>query len=337
MFASRTRTWGPERPAAQPRAHSSAAAALLTVLAAACARSPGTPADVPPTLPALARADHQTAQRTWNQQRAASLVQPGQPLSYTGLTWLHPGENVVGADSASAVRLTGRGVPARVGTLVREGTRVRFVPAVAVAVRVDSQPLASGGPLRTDADSGGATRVEIGSAGFRIVRRLDSLGVRSWDAERESVRRFDGLTLFPLDSAWRVAGRLAPLAAPRHDKVMTEAGVLEEQVVVGTVRATIAGAPYALTAYEGGRPNELFLVFTDATSGDETYGFRFLRAARDTATNAVTLDFNFAYNPDCAFTPYATCPLPPPENRIRTAIRAGERRYGHDATVADAR
>jgi hypothetical protein len=223
--------------------------------------------------------------------------------------------------------------------LVRDGARVRFVPAAGVAVRVDSQPWPGEGWLRTDVDSGGASRVEVGSAGFRIVRRVDSIGVRSWDAEREALRRFTALPLFPLDSAWRLPGRLVPLAAPRKVAVMTEAGVPEEHTIVGTVRASIAGTRYELTAFDGGRPNELFIVFADSTSGDETYGFRFLRAARDTATNAVTLDFNFAYNPDCAFSPYTTCPLPPPENRIRAAVRAGERRVEHpDAPqVADAR
>ena len=319
-----------------PRLSLSILLALAALAAAVCARPSR---DESPTLSTVPRTAHEAAQRAWHARRLATLVTPGRPLSYTGLTWLHPGANTIGADSTSAVRLVGRDVPARVGTLVRDGARVRFVPAPGVLARVDSEPStldSAGRWLRTDADSGGPSRVEIGSAGFRIVRRVDSIGVRSWDAERETVRHFAGVDLFPLDSAWRLAGRLVPLATPRRVAVLTESGVPEEHDIVGTVRARIAGVPYDLTAFDGGRPTELFIVFADATSGDESYGFRFLRAARDTATDVVTLDFNFAYNPDCAFSPYTTCPLPPPENRIRAAVRAGERAVAHPV-VADAR
>jgi hypothetical protein len=297
-------------------------AALLALLASAAACAPE-----PPRLQPVEPAAHAASWEAWKARRAASLVAPGRPLSYTGLTWLRPGASAVGGDSAGDVVLAGRGVPARVGTLVRDGARVRFEPAPGVAVTVDSAPAAAGW-LRTDADSAGASRVLVGSAGFRIVKRVDSIGVRSWDAERAAVRAFRGVEHFALDPAWRVAGRLEPLERPRTVAMMTEAGIPEEHAVVGTVHATVGGVPYELVAFDGGRPTELFIVFADATSGDESYGFRFLRAARDTASDVVTLDFNFAYNPDCAFSAYTTCPLPPRENRLRAAVRAGERRYG---------
>jgi uncharacterized protein (DUF1684 family) len=285
------------------------------------------PAPEPEPAP-LDAAAHRAAWEQFKAKRAAFLATPGEPLSYTGLRWLHPGANTIGADSANAVVLPGRGVPKLLGTLVRDGSHVRFEPAAGVQATVDSQP-ATATTLRTDADSGRPSRVLVGSAGFRIIKRLDSLGVRSWDSERPALRVHDSLQYWPLDPRWRVAGRFEPLPRPKSIEHMTEAGVLEEIKVVGTVRTKIAGTQYALTAFEGEGPADLFIVFADSTSGDETYGFRFLHAARDTATNAATLDFNFAYNPDCAFTPYATCPLPPPENRLRVAVRAGERKFGH--------
>jgi peroxiredoxin len=100
--------------------------------------------------------------------------------------------------------------------------------------------------------------------------------------------------------------------------------VAEEYEEVGSVDATIDGTPYRLTAYKGGK-KQLFITFADASSGEETYGFRFLRATLDSVTRDVVLDFNFAYNPDCAFSKFTTCPLPPPENRIRSKVLAGER------------
>jgi uncharacterized protein len=299
--------------------------ALVTASAVACAT------DTTPSLPPLTAAAHDSAWRAWQGTRAKFLTTPGRPLSYSGLTWLRPGANSVGADSSNAVVLPGRGVPPVLGTLVRDGFRVRFEPARVAgssAATIDSAPAVSTVALRTDADSGRPSRVEVGSAGFRVIRRVDSLGVRAWDAERPALKEFAGLTYFPRDASWRVPARFRPLAEPRRVAVMTEAGVPEYHAIVGTVRATIGDSTYDLTAFEGNGAADLLLVFTDRTSGDESYGFRFLHAPRDTVTDIVALDFNFAYNPDCAFTRFATCPLPPRENRVRVPIRAGERAFG---------
>jgi len=258
----------------------------------------------------------------WKSKRAKTLVTPGRPLSYTALAWLRPGRNTIGASAQSDVHLAGSGVPARVGTLVRRGDEIRFEPAPGAAVTIDSAP-ARATILRTDADSL-PSQVRVGSAGFRIAKRVDSIGVRAWDAEHPSLRAFKGLTYFPLDQRWRIAGRFTPLPVPRKFAASTESGVAEEYEEVGSVDATIDGTPYRLTAYKGGK-KQLFITFADASSGEETYGFRFLRATLDSATSDVVLDFNFAYNPDCAFSKFTTCPLPPPENRIRSKVLAGER------------
>jgi hypothetical protein len=275
-----------------------------------------------PTATRSDTAAYRAEWEAWKSKRTKTLLTPGRPLSYTALAWLHPGRNTIGASERSDVRLAGRDVPATVGTLIRTGDEIRFEPAAGVAVTIDSQPAAPA-TLRTDADSL-PSQVRVGSAGFRIAKRVDSIGVRAWDAEHPALRTFAGLNYFPLDQRWRVAGRFRPLAVPRKFAASTESGVAEEYEEVGSVEATIDGAPYTLAAYEGGR-RQLFITFADASSGEDTYGFRFLRAKVDSATNAVVLDFNFAYNPDCAFSRFTTCPLPPPENRIRTKVLAGER------------
>jgi uncharacterized protein (DUF1684 family)/peroxiredoxin len=279
------------------------------------------------------RTEHTTATRrdtaayraeweAWKNKRLKALLTPGRPLSYTALAWLHPGRNSVGASARSDIRLVGSRVPAAVGTLIRTGDQIRFEPAPGASVTIDSQP-ATTTILRTDADSL-PSQVRVGSAGFRIAKRVDSIGVRAWDAEHPSLRAFKGFDYFPLDQQWRIAGRYTPLPVPRKFASPTESGVTEEYTVVGSVDATIAGVPYRLTAYDGGK-KQLFITFADASSGDETYGFRFLRANVDSVTNGVVLDFNFAYNPDCALSRFTTCPLPPPENRIRAKVLAGER------------
>ena len=156
-----------------------------------------------PEIPAISAAVHRDTLTRWQASRAAWLKIPGRPVSYTGLVWISQGANTVGSASLSRVKLTGRDVPALVGTLVRDGNRVRFEPAnaqVASITRIDSAP-ATVRELRSDVDSGGPSRVEVGSAGFRIVRRVDSVGVRMWDADLAAAERIAPLQYFPLDPA----------------------------------------------------------------------------------------------------------------------------------------
>jgi len=280
-----------------------------------------------PVIPAVTPALHQSTWATWKASRATFLKTPGRPVSYTGLEWITQGASTIGSDSTNMIVLSGRDVPALLGRLVRDGNRVRFEPAdstVLRALRVDSQP-ATAGWLRADTDSGGASRVEIGTGGFRIVRRVDSVGVRTWDSDLAAAEGIAPLQYFPLDSAWRVAGRLMPAARPETIAVPTTAGVGEIHIILGTVRFALGGEERALTAMAGNGPLDLYFSFSDETSGEETYGFRFLHAAIDSATKAVVMDFNFAYNPDCAFSAFTTCPLPPQENRLPARITAGEK------------
>lgn len=297
--------------------HGIATMSMLTALGA-CTREP--------ELPPMTASAHLAAVDAWHVEQHAELSAPGAPLAYTGLSWLHAGANTVGADSTNEIVLVGAGVPAYVGTLVRDGSGVRFHPAAGVKATNNGLPLTSD-PLRTDADSGKSSHVQVGSAGFRLIKRLDQIGVRRWDDDRPAFRDFRSASYFPDDVRWRLAGTFVPYDKPKTMRVQTEAGIEQDLPVVGLVRARIGGAKYELTAFAGDSAQDLWIVFKDATNGRESYGFRYLKAARDVASNLVALDFNYAYNPDCAYTPYATCPLPPPGNRIALRIPAGEEDY----------
>jgi uncharacterized protein (DUF1684 family) len=298
--------------------------AVTFAVAAACGRESA------PTLAPIDAAAYRASRNAWRAGRDTFLHTPGRPLSYTGLTWLHAGPNTIGSARGNAVVLPGRDVPPLLGVLVRTGDSVRFEPAPGTAATVDSQP-AVAGPLRTDAEKPRPSRVQVGSAVFRVLKRVDSIGVRSWDVEHPALRAARPLEYFPLDTAWRIAGRFLPAATPQRIGVMTELGVLEEHEILGTTSARIGDTTYAFTTFAGNSPTDLYFVFNDASSGDETYGFRFLHAPLDTVTNTVTLDFNLSYNPDCAFSPFTTCPLPPRANHIRTKVLAGERKFQHDS------
>ena len=298
--------------------------ALALIVVAACNNEP--------RLQPLTLAEHTKAWEDWKASRTKWLHTPNRPASYTGLTWLKQGKSTIGSDSSNDVILPGKDVPKRLGTLVREGRNVRFDPLPKTAVTVDSQPFA-GGPLRNDNDKGGSSYVRLGNAGFRIIRRVDSVGVRAWDGDLVTnealAQRMAPLEYFPLESEWRLPGRFQQAAQAETLAVPTNSGVAEEYVYVGTVKAKIKDTPVELTAFAGGKPTDLFFSFSDETSGEETYGFRFLHAALDTVTKVVTLDFNYAYNPDCAFSHFTTCPLPPQGNRLTTRGPVGEKAVKH--------
>ncbi len=304
-------------------------------LAAACTSEP--------KLPPIDSATHTAAWDKWKASRTAWLSIPGRPMSYTALTWIHEGPTTIGGDSTNAVRLQGSNVPAKFGVLVRTGKTVRFDAAAGVTFTVDSQPAtATSIELRTDA-APKASIITVGSAGFRIAQRVDSIGLRAWDADKVSpeavAKQIAPLSYFPLDEKWRIAGTWKRREKPETVAVSTSAGVKEEHIILGTVAAKVAGTPVNLLAYAGSSPTDLYITFSDESSGEETYGFRFVHAAVDTIAKLVTLDLNFAYNPDCAFSAYTTCALPTTENRIGVKVLAGEKAvvYLKDSVAAVAR
>ena len=275
----------------------------------------------------ISDADYQTAYQKYLATRSAQIVTAGKPVSYTGLRWLKAGTSTIGSDSTSNVVLPGRDVPAKLGTLTREGSVVRFDPAPGVVAMIDSAP-ATSRQLVTDS-APKATKVTVGSAGFWIVKRVDSIGVRMWDADRATTKGLQPLEYFKTDMAWRRGARFTKLAKPDTQAVTTSSGVAEEYIDVGRLAMKIDGKPYNLVAYAGNDATDLFITFSDVTSGEETYGFRFVHAALDTVTNIATVDFNMSYNPDCAFSAYTTCPLPPANNRLTTKVLAGEKIVKH--------
>ena len=293
---------------------------MLVLAAAAC--------DQGVAAPPISDADYQTAYNKFLQTRALQLVTAGKPNSYTGLRWLKQGTSTVGADTTNAVVLTGRNIPPVIGTLTRTGNAVTFEPARGVAVMIDSAP-AVAGTLTPDDGPKPASRVDVGTAGFRIMKRVDSVGVRSWDADRAVTTNVEPLQYFKPDQAWRLGGQFVKRAKPDTQALATSSGVAEVYIDVGTVKTKIDGQPYELTAYAGKDKTDLFFTFSDATSGDETYGFRFFHAPLDTIANTAVIDFNMSYNPDCAFSAYTTCPLPPVNNRITARITAGEKIVKH--------
>jgi uncharacterized protein (DUF1684 family) len=258
---------------------------------------------------------HLAAVEAWRQQRYAALRREIGWLTLAGLDWLHPGVNSVGTDPAADIVL--RAGPAAAGTITLAG-----------GLAVAEGEIAGGGPISLASDEHGApTMLELGQLRMCLIRRGERLALRTWDTAAAQRRGFAGIPHYPVEPAWRIPARLER-AADRTIRVPDVLGEVSDEPSPGSVVFSIGDQELRIDALEGGADGELWLIFGDTTNGVTTYGGgRFLYTAAPDAEGALHIDFNRAYNPPCVFSPYATCPLPPPQNRLPIAIEAGEQAY----------
>lgn len=265
----------------------------------------------------------------WRAARDARLRTPDGWLALVGLSWLSPGQNRFGSARDNEVVLPAP-VPAHVGAFVVDGHDVKLVVSPGVAVTMNGGP-AKSGPFRTDAVQAPDV-LASGSVSWQVIARGDRLGVRVKDSESAARRTFTGSRWYPIDPTYRAVARFVPRTGSTKMVVPDATGGRQALESPGTLEMTVAGTPVRLDpVLDGDDPNDQMIVFRDQTSARETYGAgRFVRALRQ-SDGTFVVDFNQAYAPPCAFTPYATCPLPPEQNRLKIAIRAGQR--NDDATA----
>jgi len=267
---------------------------------------------------AISPDDHRAQVEAWRAAREARLRTREGWLALVGLFWLTPGENHVGAHPSSQVVLHGHGIPPRVGSIWLEDGRARFVPHEGVDLPETT--------LKDDLE-GDPTLLELGSVCFNLIKRGERFGVRVRDGNAPAMAAFTGLEHFPIDPSWRVTARLEPAAAESTIEIEDITGALSRDTTPGSVAFERDGQTRRIAALPGDDEGKtLWLIFGDGTNGAETYGGgRFLYTEPLAADGSVVVDFNLAYNPPCVFSPYATCPLPPPENRLDLRIEAGEK------------
>jgi len=153
-----------------------------------------------------------------------------------------------------------------------------------------------------------------------------------WDPDAPTRRHFQRLDYFAHDPRWRVDGHWEPAPDAHVLAIQEVTGRVCDESSPGTVVFSVDGHEQRLAALEDLETHDLFILFRDATAGKTTYGpGRFLHAAKPGPDGRLVIDFNYAYNPPCAFTPFATCPIPPRQNWLSLPIKAGEKRYrgGH--------
>jgi len=261
----------------------------------------------------------------WKARRLESVAGTNGWATLVGLHWLREGSNTAGSAATNDLVLAAPGMPGFIGDFLRDGDSVRFLAASGVSVFADGIPVTDH-VLVTDRDAA-PTRLEVGTASLVVIARGDRLGVRVRSPEAPARTHFGGLPYFPYDPDWRVIGRFEAFPQARIVKVPSVIGIPQEYQCPGRIVFLHAGREYALEAFVEAGETDYFVIFRDATAGNSTYeSGRFLYAAPPDASGRVVMDFNRAYTPPCGFTAFATCPLPPPQNRLPFAIRAGERR-----------
>jgi uncharacterized protein len=271
---------------------------------------------------------YQQSIEQWRAERVARLTAPEGWLSLIGLEWLQEGANKVGSASDNDVVL--QAGPAHLGvvTLDKSG-QVHIKLADGTGATIDGKSVSEATLIDDVHVTGNAspTTVVFGTANFYVIDREGRKALRVKDSSAATRQHFLGIDYFPIDPSWRIVADWVPFNPPHDLKMGSVIGTIDTVKVPGKAVFTRDGHTYELLPYQEEPGGELFFVLGDRTSGHETYGAaRFLYAALP-VNGEVVLDFNKAYNPPCAFTSFATCPLAPPENRLDLRITAGEKKY----------
>lgn len=307
----------------------------------ACQRdAPSSPADAgagPATAPAAAPvvdAAFAQLQQAWRDKRHENLIKPDGWTSLIGLHWIEPGPHYFGSAGDNGIRLAMG--PAHFGMIdLRKNGSVRFVPERGAALTLDDAPLKGAVTLLSDADESetGPSRIgfDDGKGLATVIERGGRYALRVKHADAPTRTGFAGLEYWPADKSWKIEGKFVPHPAGQTIEIADIIGTLNKVPNPGAIEFQRDGRTYRIEALDEA-DEELFLVFADRTNGHGSYGAgRFLYAPKPDAQGRVVMDFNQSYNPPCAFTPFATCPLPPEKNRLDLAVLAGEKAYAKGA------
>ena len=262
----------------------------------------------------------------WRNERKQDLLRPDGWTSLVGLHWLELKAHYLGSGADSGLRLAVG--PPKLGMVEQSEGQIYFTPESGVALTLNGEPLHGKVKLGNDHDpEPSLIGFDEGKGLLSVIKRGQRFGLRVKYADAPTRLQFTGLDYWPADPAWKIVGKFIPHPAGKTLPIVDIIGIATDAPNPGAVEFVRDGKTYRIEAM--GEPgNELFLVFADRTSGHGSYpAGRFMDTPGPDAQGKVVLDFNRAYSPPCAFTTFATCPLPPAENRLDLAINAGEKAY----------
>lgn len=264
----------------------------------------------------------------WQESRNASMRDTSKSwLSLVGLHWLDQGENTFGADATNRIQFPNT-APAFAGTFILQDSLLKLVVGDGVYIEYEGKPIQTL-EMKHDMDAA-TTYLQMGSINFYALKRPEGIAIRVKDSQSPALLAFEDIPNFAIDPSWIMEAQLQWYGEPQPIQIPTVLGSERTQHCPAVIVFEINGEQFELSPYENfyGEPT-WSIVFSDLTNGETTYeGGRFLTLdAPAPGAKTILVDFNMAYNPPCSFSVYATCPLPPPENRLSVAIPAGEREY----------
>ncbi|HEY3784025.1 MAG TPA: DUF1684 domain-containing protein [Steroidobacteraceae bacterium] len=289
----------------------------------------------------LAAASGANAERTrieeWRAQRLADLTGPQGWLNLVGLFWLDSGENTFGRAASNRIHLDHPALAELAGSFyVDSSGHTRFLARAASGITHDGQRVAA---IDMVPDGRGLpTVLESGPLRFLLIARAGKVGVRIRDLDSPRLRQFVPIEYFPIDAGWAIQARFEAYEPPHHLRILNILGLEEDKVSPGALVFRRDGHEWRLeTILQSPQDTTLFVMFTDGTTGKETYGggrylFVPLPKPAGPGPGSVLLDFNEAVNPPCAFNDFAVCPLPPYQNRLTLRIESGEKAHGNGAS-----
>jgi uncharacterized protein (DUF1684 family) len=262
---------------------------------------------------------------SWHEKRIENLKKESGWLNLVGLYWLKEGENTFGADKQNDIVFPQNKADEFIGRIIKNDTLIFTEINPDIKVYHDGEAVRNI-EMKSDV-SGDATILSHKTLKWFIIKRGEKYGVRLRDLEAELLSSFKGIERFPVQDKWKIKADYIKHEKEKKIMVPSILGTVSEEISYGMLEFTVDDQKYSLEPIRSGKG--LFIIFADLTSGESTYGAgRFLYTDGPDSNNTVILDFNKSYNPPCAFTKYATCPLPPDENRLKLKITAGEKNFG---------
>jgi uncharacterized protein (DUF1684 family) len=277
--------------------------------------------------------EHTASIEDWHAKRVESLKGPNGWLNIAGLFWLKEGMNTFGSGENNDIVFPAGKITEQAGYFtLRDGT-VTMQALEGADITVKGSAVDSVVAFAAGISPGEVPRMEHGSLLWFVIKRDDQYGIRLRDFESDGINKFHGIERYPVDLRWRINARFEKADPGKTIDITNVLGQTTPNPSPGTLVFEIDDKEYRLDAiFEGSAP-DYFIIFGDPTNEKETYpSGRYLYVDPADSSGMAIIDFNKSYNPPCAFTPFATCPLPPRQNVLPVPITAGEKNYGDHST-----
>ncbi len=264
----------------------------------------------------------------WHRARIEDLKKPNGWLNLEGLFWLHKGNNTFGKEKGADCHYDNSEFPNLLGSFIYEGDSVVWVNNKEVAININKTKSNPGQAYKVFGNNTKDAVMDWSHFSWVVIKREDKVGIRFRNLNAQTLLSFKDIERFPIKKEWHIKGKLVQ-PAQNFLMITNVLGQTAATKNAGKFEFEKNGQIFSLDVIDEGGKN-LFIVFADQTSGVSTYGAgRFIELPKPDAAGNTEIDFNNAYNPPCAFTAFATCPLPPKQNRLALKIEAGEKNYGH--------